>query len=288
MRYIEKKAAPDSLDCFNILELFYKKKLKQEDIIPENPYPTYERLCSDRAKRITNIENDSDYLNFEYEDIKILVAGREESIKTIDIVRQQLWEEQKGICCYCMQFIKPTYQKEIGESSIVEHFLPRTAFPEEHTNYYNLYLSCCYSEGAATHERHCDDAKKEKVIPKYIGYYSPTSTEPRKICEDFFQYSSEGEILPYGKYKSWQRFLENYNTLDGEQKQIMGTIEMLGLNIPKLLIERKDFITKLLPQLMGKKSDELKEMLKVYQNSFFKEFAGVATYFINLKITPSK
>jgi uncharacterized protein (TIGR02646 family) len=197
------------------------------------------------------------------------------SYKAYQSLRQQLFDEQKGICCYCMK-------KITVDNSNIEHFLPQSIFPENEVDYYNLYLACRYSLGKVKAKQHCDTAKGNDLISKQIGYFHYDSS--RNIttkCEDLLQYNEEGYILPNKTgFKTLRKFYENYSTLTAQEKELLGTLEVLNLNCESLLIERAKFITEFKKQINPSK---IQNMITFYETKSV-SFAGVALYFLKERL----
>ncbi|HEX8148824.1 MAG TPA: retron system putative HNH endonuclease [Pyrinomonadaceae bacterium] len=191
-------------------------------------------------------------------------------------LREQLYAEQRGLCCYCMKVISV-------RNSNVEHFLPQSAFPEGEVDYYNLYLACRYSQGLPKDRQHCDIRKANALIGKFIGYGSPTVQR----CEDLIKYTPDGYILPANTpFKSLEDAQKNYLRLGPNDKAILVTIEILNLNTRDLRKEREHFIDDLIREIMKSPTDttKLEAMRREYEEDFSKKFAGVALYFIKQRL----
>lgn len=193
------------------------------------------------------------------------------SYKAYQSLRQQLFDEQKGICCYCMKRITV-------DNSNIEHFLPQSVFPENEVDYYNLYLACRYSLGKAKTKQHCDTAKGNDLISKHIGYFHHDSGKNITTkCEDLIQYNEEGYILPNKTgFKTLRKFYENYSTLTAQEKELLGTLEVLNLNCDSLVNERMKFIAEFKQKIEPSK---IQNMIKFYETQYV-NFAGVALYFL--------
>lgn len=192
-------------------------------------------------------------------------------------LRTQLFNEQKGICCYCMK-------KITIENSNIEHFLPQSIFPENEVDYYNLYLACRYSHGKAKPKQHCDIAKGNELISKYIGYiHHDSGRSITTKCEDFIQYTSDGYILPKKQnYLSQVKFYQNYSSLTPQEKELLGTIEILNLNCESLVNERNKFISEFKSTVVSNINDKASALRKIqFYQSKSTQFTGVALYFLN-------
>ena len=206
-------------------------------------------------------------------------------------LREQLYKEQRALCCYCMKVIEID-NTDNTKNATIEHFLPESVFKENCADYFNLYLTCPNLHKnedeieAVSDEKHCDKFKGNYLIPKFVGYSHIENNGTVTKCEDFFQYNSQGYILPNGSYKTLDDYKDNYKNLSLDEKAALLTIEILNLNAEVLRKERKIFIknsveTEVFPQT---NKDELNKMLKEYETAEKKEFAGVAIYFIKTKI----
>lgn len=143
-------------------------------------------------------------------------------------LHESLLQEQGYLCCYCQRRIEL-------KNSHVEHFKPRTHYPELALDYHNLLASCQ------------EERKKNEPPPKptHCGHYKKDWYDPEllvspleKNCEQSFRYTELGEIRP----NSDPNFKQAAET----------TIEKLGLNIDKLRAMRQEAIadiTKVLDEL---------------------------------------
>lgn len=123
------------------------------------------------------------------------------------ILGDWLREEQGFLCCYC--------EEEIAKGiSHIEHFKPKSHFPELQLDYFNLFASC---NGCGKREdMTCGMKKKDIYFPSLISPSDPT-------CEPRFFYTADGQILPIDENddKGWE------------------TIALLGLNSPRLRRRRE-------------------------------------------------
>jgi uncharacterized protein (TIGR02646 family) len=195
----------------------------------------------------------------------------------IEDLDKLLFEQQKGLCCYCMQVLPTDSRKRTRE-----HFLPESKFKQEEVNYYNLYLACTERDG--TNSGHCDKAKGDVLISKYIGHPN---------CEDFFKYNDKGEILPKKlSYEEWEKFKKSSKVdifeTSPETAELLATISILKLNAKNLKEKREQFIKNLAGILstIATKQD-CQVLINKYQNSNYanpKPFAGVALYFLKQRL----
>lgn len=111
---------------------------------------------------------------------------------TFASLKQYLYEEQGGICCYCGAKLEYPY----GAQYRVEHVKPKEKYPELSGEYKNLLLSCRPSqEEVAIRKKtskkgrkelmHCDEAKDSEEIT-----YSPLNLD----CAKAYTYGIDGSI----------------------------------------------------------------------------------------------
>jgi uncharacterized protein (TIGR02646 family) len=135
----------------------------------------------------------------------------EEGKKARGELRTVLSQEQGYICCYCCQ-------KLDLNNSHIEHLRPRESYDHLSLEYNNLLVSC-QGRLQKNEPRHCGMAKDAWFDENLM--VSPLSSD----CEDFFEYSLAGEILP----------TKNVN----RGRAAKETIDRLKLNIPKLQAMRQ-------------------------------------------------
>ena len=180
-------------------------------------------------------------------------------------LKRFLESEQKGLCCYCMKRVT-------ANNSIVEHFLSQSMFPEYQTDYYNLYLACCYSVGKAKEHQHCDVRKSDELIIKLMSFRRASG----KLCQDLFQYSeNDGSILASE---------DTAEELKQILKEVNLAIETLNLNAVELKEERRKFIENIKPVIEKADKTKLQSMKTDYETKPNQKFAGVAIYLINERL----
>lgn len=118
-----------------------------------------------------------------------------------------LRHEQGYLCCYCEQEI-------VKGVSHVEHFRPKSLFPQLSLTYENLFASC---NGCGKKDGITCGVKKRDVF--FEGIVSPLDP----ACETRFIYTMDGQILP----------------MDEKDAHAWQTIAVLGLNAPKLRRRRE-------------------------------------------------
>lgn len=169
MRYIEKNH-----DAPIVLE--YKKE-----------------LVSYKLDELNLNDSSNPYVNLTGGELYDMVRDMENFVK----LKQYLYEEQGGICCYCGAKLEYPY----GAQYRVEHLKPKEKYPRLSGEYKNLLLSCRPSqEEMETRNRtpkkgrkklmHCDEAKDSDEIT-----YSPLNPD----CEKVFSYNLDGSITGIDK-----------------------------------------------------------------------------------------
>ena len=119
------------------------------------------------------------------------------SMKTFADLKQYLYDEQGGICCYCGAKLEYPY----GAQYRVEHVKPKEKYPELSGEYKNLLLSCRPSQEEVETRKgtpkkgqkglmHCDEAKESKEIT-----YSPLNLD----CVNAYAYGIDGSITGIDK-----------------------------------------------------------------------------------------
>lgn len=204
-------------------------------------------------------------------------AGTYEKFATgerFDELRLSLLEEQKYICCYCLQRIpeplskraknyKQDKDKLILNRMKTEHFHPKRGEFKDETkrlDYQNL-LAACQGNDDSKKENHCDSSKKYKLL-KYIP--NPAIGKKKdfkrlfeydvnyKNNEKHNPYKKEGEVLVFSKD-------ENINTEIND---------ILNLNEQNLRYKRFSVINPIITRIEEKKYS-LKEIRKMI--NFYKE-----------------
>jgi uncharacterized protein (TIGR02646 family) len=130
-----------------------------------------------------------------------------------DVLRSNLVQEQRGLCCYCMSRIRD----EPGAVRI-EHWHCQERFPNEDLAYANLLAACKGNEGAL--DQHCDTRKGNQDL-------SRNPANPDHHVEDLIRYMGDGTIA--ADDQTFQRELN----------------EVLNLNAPFLKSQRKKVLTAL-------------------------------------------
>lgn len=74
--------------------------------------------------------------------------------REMDDLRLSLATEQQGICCYCLQRIRPNHT-----NMKVEHWQCQSKYPERQLVYANLLGACRGGEGRRPRDQHCDTKK---------------------------------------------------------------------------------------------------------------------------------
>lgn len=167
------------------------------------------------------------------------------------IFHQLLISEQGYICCYCGMRINL-------ESSHIEHLKPRSKYPKNQLDYYNL-LASCQRDRQPKEPQHCGVKKGEWYDENLM--VSPLNPN----CEDYFSYSGIGEII-------------------GKTDAAKITIDKLGLNIDKLRAIREEAIRGVEEVIKELSDSEIKTFASYYQkrnqNQMYEPFCYVILYIL--------
>ncbi len=176
-------------------------------------------------------------------------------------LRKSLYNEQGGLCAYCMR--KINIENRLTQTRI-EHIKPRTISIEEgcveETLQYNNMVLCCDGDIAGDGIYHCDRSKEDKRISFNLF---------NNIVFDTISYSTKN-----GQIKS------SNDVYDKEFNDI------LNLNHPRLMANRLAVIKALITELGKKqwKKKDLKDKLECYTNKTsdgtFREYCGVTIWFL--------
>ena len=172
-----------------------------------------------------------------------------------DSVHSSLLSEQGYICCYCCQRVDKT-------NSHIEHLDPQSKTDAELSVEYTNMLASCGRDTNKPDYRwpdYCGNKKGDLAIK-----VSPLQAN----CEEFFNYSSTGEILPTA------------NNL-AQQKDAQTTIEVLGLNHYDLMQGR----IQALEALQGIMTQEEAELLaqvcqQMNAQGRYQPFCNAVLYFL--------
>ncbi|MBD2326334.1 retron system putative HNH endonuclease [Alkalinema sp. FACHB-956] len=162
------------------------------------------------------------------------------------IVHQALIAEQGHICCYCGQRITPT-------NSHIEHFQPRTLYPDLHLRYTNLLASCPgYPEAETPQPKQIHRPLQEFCGQQKGAWYDPhrTVSPLQPDCTTYFRYTASGEILP----------TQDTSKADAAQT----TIEKLRLDHIKLNNQRKAAIDGALVDFETLTTEDIQKLIEGY------------------------
>lgn len=188
-----------------------------------------------------------------------------------DIIRNALYQEQGGICCYCMKQITLDY----GNTKI-EHFKPRNIYNGKDgkenlkLNYNNLLLACKGEEMDSYNNKvSCCDSKKGD---SELLFVNPLNND----IESKFYYTRSGEITSHDEnIKNEIKNILNLNnqTLKNLRKKVY---EYIKHKINKAELQKKCSL--------GFLNNLHKFWYDADKNGLFKPFCMVAVYVIRKKI----
>jgi uncharacterized protein (TIGR02646 family) len=127
-------------------------------------------------------------------------------------LRESLFKEQSGICCYCMCRIEADRY-----SMKIEHWQSQTGFPTLQLTYSNLLGACVGGEGQPRRQQTCDTHKGDLDLSK----------NPSNAAHNIAQFI---------KFSSSERIEATNTRLNNELN------EVLNLNHPRLINERKEVL----------------------------------------------
>jgi uncharacterized protein (TIGR02646 family) len=176
-------------------------------------------------------------------------------------LRERLYEEQYGLCCYCCKTLNYPYTN--SEEAHIEHFKPKgnPLYSMLSLEYTNLHLSCSgYKSDRETCGHKKDDWFDESLM------ISPLENN----VEALFEYSLSGEI----------RAKDN-------NERAKKTIEKLGLDSYTLNRQRKTaiFISGLFEDDFNE--DRRKEIIQEYntpENGLLKSFCNAVLYTVSTSV----
>ena len=122
------------------------------------------------------------------------------------LLKEQLRQEQKGLCCYCCQILE--------DKTTVEHLKSRDKHPELTFDYGNLLLSCKQS-------KQCDNAKGNKELD-----LTPLMIE----CDAEITLKFNGELNPKSKRAEQAINLLNLNNADLCQRRERLIGDLFGID----------------------------------------------------------
>ncbi len=181
--------------------------------------------------------------------------------KLNDILR----EEQRGICCYCQRRIDH-YQDSSERGSHNEHLYPEnrpsdpTSFARQ-LDYNNIFACCIDSKGHKDYEqylRHCGESKGNDIIPELIK---------ESDCSDYFRYNFKGEIVPNGKFYSWDEYVAHKDDLSGKVLEAFECVDKLNLNCITLVNYRWEMQSAMISAVKSWNPDRINSYISGMLNS---------------------
>lgn len=170
-------------------------------------------------------------------------------------MESSLYREQTGQCVYCGRGISRGAHRDCH----VEHFRPRSKYPELQLDHANLFLSCG-PEGAHGTRQTCGSHKgdwfeEERHVPP-----APES------CAERFRFRSSGHVA-------------------GGAPEAEKMIEVLNLNHPELVTDRRTLIENLDEDLNGgaPRDDLLRSYLSTDRSGVRPSFANAAIGYLGAR-----
>ena len=164
--------------------------------------------------------------------------------------RPALGDRSSGICWYCERLCEPASEAS-GKAATVDHFKPRSRFPELTYEWTNWVFSC----------RRCNGEYKQDKWPA-LGYVDPCAGDEQEHPGRYFDYDMlTGEIIPHP-------------ALDGDAKRkAETTIADLGMNEIDVRFYRINWVRQFLTDLRGLASDDRRAFVEFWTGRPH-EFAG--------------
>jgi uncharacterized protein (TIGR02646 family) len=161
------------------------------------------------------------------------------------IVHAALIAEQGHICCYCGQRINQAI-------SHIEHFQPRTYYPDLSLSYHNFLASC-----PGYPEEQSSKTSVAKLPQEFCGQrkgswfdLNLTISPLKSDCASYFRYTGIGELLPS----------KDLNKVAAAE----ATIENIGLNNPKLIRLRKAAIDAAMQDIETLADEDIQKLIDGY------------------------
>jgi uncharacterized protein (TIGR02646 family) len=163
------------------------------------------------------------------------------------IVHRALIIEQGHICCYCGQRIT-------REISHIEHFQPRTHYPDLSLSYHNFLASCPgYPEDESPKSQpNVTKLPQEFCGPRKGAWFDLylTVSPLQSDCATYFRYTRIGEILPS----------QDLAKVDAAES----TIANLGLNNPKLIKRRRAALDAAMQDIETLSDEDIQKLIESY------------------------
>ena len=157
------------------------------------------------------------------------------------------------ICWYCERRCEPASEAS-GRAATVDHFKPRSRFPELTYEWTNWVFSC----------RRCNEENKRDRWPR-LGYVDPGATEEQERPDRYFDYDMlTGEIVPNPALQG-----------DAKRKAEV-TIDYLGLNRLDVQFYRINWTRQFLEDLRLMSADDRQAFAEFWIGRPH-EFAGSTT-----------
>ena len=178
-----------------------------------------------------------------------------------DDLRQSLVAEQGGICCYCMQRIRPN-----ADDMKIEHWRCQQDFSGEQLDYANLLGACCGGEGQPPVRQHCDTRKGDQPLSK-------NPANPAHHIEQFIRFLGDGTVE------------SDDATLNDELNNV------LNLNLSQLQRNRKSVLDSFVKSVSGRQGVFRRELLERWITEWCgddgqqrREYCLVVVYWLRKKL----
>ena len=179
------------------------------------------------------------------------------------MTRRALFLEQTGQCVYCGRVI----ELEARDRYHVEHFRPRSRYPDRELAHDNLFISCGPQQPGGHSQPTCGNEKKA-----WFDETCDIEPAPEDACQGRFEFASDGGIRGDG-------------TPEADRM-----IQVLNLNHPELVAERSGLIEELDAELaQGASVAELRQGYRdVGPSGTRVSFANVAVRYLRGQRDPAR
>lgn len=168
-------------------------------------------------------------------------------------LHQFLLQEQGYICCYCEMRVSQ-------QGSHIEHLKPQSECSDEETIEYTNLLACCQGEGEVSRKpEHCGQKRGNNLLQ---------ITPLDLACSSAFCFTEDGQILA------------NKDLPIKEAAEL--TINVLGLNIPKLQRMRREAVRNSIQGIENLAQEEIQKLIQAFDkpnaDGMYEEFCSAILY----------
>lgn len=191
------------------------------------------------------------------------------SYESKPFLREALYDEQGGICAYCMRRLDDEHDRSTVSSNKIEHLKSQSVCTREEAMDYSNMVLCCNGQiaGTACENTHCDTHKGEDEI-----HFSPF----------------EGSFIQSVSYKHDGTILSNHQIWNNDFNVV------LNLN-QAMLVENRHAALKGLVNTMGKGKwgkAEINRQISSFSNrdanGLYKPYCEMIVWFLRKRLSKMK